>query len=140
MIRRLSQDRRGATAVEFALVAPALLAAIFLLLEGGRMIWTQQVLQETAFAAARCMALKSDGCTAPGDMPGWAVAHAAASGVRIPAESVTPEADAGKANALCDNRTGMNSIAIVSPYAVAAGNILPATVHALTASACFPAA
>lgn len=140
MIRHLFRDRRGATAVEFALVAPAMLAMIFLLLEGGRMIWTQQVLQETAFAAARCMALKSSDCTDVSAMPAWAVTRARASGVRIAAGAVHIESNAASNNPLCQNQLGMNGVAITSPFASRIRHILPVAGHGLTASACFPVA
>jgi len=113
---------------------------IFLLLEGGRMIWTQQVLQETAFATARCMALRSANCTDPGAMPAWAAARARASGVSIATDAVRVEGDASIGNPLCGDRAGMNSVAISSPFATAVGRLLPGAGRSLTARACFPAA
>ena len=51
----IAQD--GATAVEFALVLPMFLMLVFGSIEFGRLLWTQQALQETAIAGARCMAI-----------------------------------------------------------------------------------
>jgi hypothetical protein len=48
--------------VEFALVAPVFLAPLFGTLEFGRALWTQQALQQTAIAGARCMALPQTNC------------------------------------------------------------------------------
>lgn len=135
MIRRLSGCARGAAALEFALVAPALIGMIVLILEGGRMIWTQQVLQETAFNAARCLGVGGPGCTEAA-MPGWARDQAGQSGLRIAAATVTATASA--APALCDNRAGMSRIGIASPYAGAVGRLLPRARTMLYASACFP--
>lgn len=62
MMRRLIRDRSGASAVEFALVAPFLMALMF----GGMVmalgIWTGNLLQETSQEAARCIAIGSSAC------------------------------------------------------------------------------
>jgi hypothetical protein len=133
MIRRLARADRGAAAVEFALIAPALFAIIFLVLEGGRMAFTQQTLQETAFAAARCFGLKVDGC-ALGDIRGWTVARARRSGLVIAPTTVEPLTPT-----TCNGRAGMSQITIASPYANAVGSILPAARPLMTVRACFPA-
>lgn len=49
--------RDGAAAVEFALVVPMFLMLVFGAVEFGRLLWTQQALQETAIAGARCVAI-----------------------------------------------------------------------------------
>jgi Flp pilus assembly protein TadG len=54
---RLVNANDGATAVEFALVVPMFLALVFGAIEFGRILWTQQALQETAIAGARCLAI-----------------------------------------------------------------------------------
>ena len=55
--RRLAVASDGATAVEFALVVPMFLALVYGAIEFGRLLWTEQALQETAIAGARCMAI-----------------------------------------------------------------------------------
>jgi TadE-like protein len=66
----LGRAQNGATLVEFALVAPVFLALLFGTLEFGRALWTQQALQETAIAGARCMALPQTSCaTSTGTPP-----------------------------------------------------------------------
>jgi Flp pilus assembly protein TadG len=47
----------GTTAIEFALVAPVFLMFLFGIVEFGRLLWTEQALQQTAVAGARCMAI-----------------------------------------------------------------------------------
>jgi len=47
----------GTTAIEFALVAPIFMMFLFGTIEFGRLLWTEQALQETAIAGARCMAI-----------------------------------------------------------------------------------
>lgn len=74
--RKLSfGDRRGVTAIEFALVAPVLFILIFGALELGLIWWTKNALQVTAALTARCVALGS--CTDPtafavNSASGWA--------------------------------------------------------------------
>ena len=62
----LGQAQGGTSAIEFALVAPAFLALLLGTVEFGRLLWTEQALQETAIAGARCMAILQSGCTAGG--------------------------------------------------------------------------
>jgi hypothetical protein len=133
-MRRRTLGERGAAAVEFALIAPAMFALVFLVLEGGRMAFTQQVLQETAFAAARCLGLKADGCTSVGDMPAWTAARARRTGLVIAAGTVV-----ATATTTCENRAGMSRVTISSPYSNAVGSILPPARALLTVRACFPA-
>ena len=62
MLHLLRGDRRGVTAVEFALVAPVFMMFMFLIIDGGRAVWTYQTLQEVASNSARCAALGLTGC------------------------------------------------------------------------------
>ena len=52
-IGRFWLARRGATAVEFALIAPAFLATLIAILEVTLFLFAQQVLQNAAVATAR---------------------------------------------------------------------------------------
>lgn len=56
-LRSLFRACGGATAVEFAFVAPMFLMLVFGTVEFGRLLWTKQALQETAIAGARCVAI-----------------------------------------------------------------------------------
>jgi Flp pilus assembly protein TadG len=51
--RRLRRDERGATAVEFGLVAVPLLALLLAIIEAAMIFWAQQVLQTAVSDAAR---------------------------------------------------------------------------------------
>lgn len=61
-LSRLIGDRRGATAVEFAMVAGPLLLLLFGTIEFGRLMWLRQALEETATVGARCMAIPQADC------------------------------------------------------------------------------
>ena len=64
LMRRLIGDRRGASAVEFAMIIGPLILLVTGSMEFGRIYWTQEVLNETAAAGSRCMGLPESGCRA----------------------------------------------------------------------------
>ena len=53
----IAADRRGTTAIEFAILLPAFLLLFLGVFEFGRIIWTQVTLQQAVQAAARCLAV-----------------------------------------------------------------------------------
>jgi len=59
--------RRGAVAVEFAIVAPILVAVVFGLVELGRAFETQNMLEVAAREGARFASMDRDGLLAPGE-------------------------------------------------------------------------
>jgi Flp pilus assembly pilin Flp len=64
-MRRLAADRRGATALEFALVAPLVFALLFGSIETGRYIWFAAALDHAVGAAARCAEVVGGACATP---------------------------------------------------------------------------
>lgn len=86
MIRRLIDEAKGATIVEFAVVAPLFCLMVLMILQGGIAFQRWNAVQATARTAARCLAIASPRCTtsAPGaGDPGttYTLAAAAANGV-----------------------------------------------------------
>ncbi|EHH03597.1 hypothetical protein ATCR1_20940 [Agrobacterium tumefaciens CCNWGS0286] len=61
-IRNLLCEHSGASAVEFALVAPVFLLMLFGMIEFARLFWTTHALHETAIATARCMGIPQLEC------------------------------------------------------------------------------
>jgi TadE-like protein len=61
------RNRRGAVAVEFAIVAPILVAVVFGLIELGRAFETQNMLEVAAREGARFASMDRDGLLAPGE-------------------------------------------------------------------------
>ncbi len=55
-------DCNGGAAVEFAMLAPALLFFLLITVEAGRMIWTKNALQYAVTQAARCNAIGNPAC------------------------------------------------------------------------------
>ena len=54
--------REGTTAVEFALIAPALFMILFGAVEFGRLLWTQAALHFAVEEAARCASVTPSVC------------------------------------------------------------------------------
>jgi Flp pilus assembly pilin Flp len=60
---QLRRDGRGATALEFAVVAGIFLPICLGILDAGLLLWTKGALQTTAALTARCAAIASPACT-----------------------------------------------------------------------------
>lgn len=140
-LRVLGRADGGTAAIEFAIVAPAFLMLLLGTVEFGRLLWTQQALQETAIAGARCMAILQTGCTAGGryyssaNTTTYIQQIANQWGVSIPSSGIalTP-------NATCGGTTGFSQVTITSTFNTAVPQIvlLAAGGTSLSATACFP--
>jgi Flp pilus assembly protein TadG len=62
LIRALARSRSGHSAVEFALLAPAMLMFILGIGEVGRVLWLQNALDYAVVGAARCMSNSPSTC------------------------------------------------------------------------------
>ncbi|MBW8744314.1 MAG: pilus assembly protein [Sphingomonas sp.] len=136
MIRALFRNRDGATAVEFALLGPTFLMFLFLLLDGGRMIFAKQSLNELATATARCMAIKQVSCPDVASTQTWAVNRGLArSNLQLSTGDV-----AINLNATCGGVPNMIQATISMPWKKGAMTLLPQSVApaSLSATACFP--
>ncbi|HWU04457.1 MAG TPA: TadE/TadG family type IV pilus assembly protein, partial [Novosphingobium sp.] len=102
--RRFPGNRAGLATVEFAFLAPVMLGFILLLIAGGRMEWTRQVLQEAADSGARCMAIGGSSCGTTATVQSYTAARAQSGGVLLSASAVTVTS-----NQTCNGVTGMNS-------------------------------
>jgi Flp pilus assembly protein TadG len=133
--RRFIEDRSGAPALEFALIAPTLFLVIMGGIESSRLLWTQSALEMSVAQAARCYAWQVSGCTTT-------------SGVKTFAASVAPQLNFSTSVFTATNPApstscscGATQCAEVSasyPYTFIAQGLLPMT-PTLQASACFPA-
>jgi Flp pilus assembly protein TadG len=136
MIRSFLRDRRGAGVVEFALLAPTFLMFLFLLLDGGRMMFAKQSLNELATATARCLAIRESGCADASSTQSWAVARGLArSNLKLASSNV-----AINASATCAGVSNMVQATISMPWKKGAMTLLPQSIapSSLTATACFP--
>lgn len=62
---RLARCSRGATALEFALIAPPLLMLLIGTMDVGRLLWTRAALHDAVARAARCVAVTPEICGNP---------------------------------------------------------------------------
>ena len=133
---RLVHNQRGASAVEFALLAPTFLMFLFLLFDGGRMMFAKQSLNELATATARCMATKQTACANTSSTQSWAVSRGLArNNLQLTSGNVTINTAA-----TCGGVSNMIQATITMPWKKGAMMLLPQSVapNALTATACFP--
>ena len=119
-------DRRGASALEFGLIAPLFFAFVFGIVELGLLLWTQAGLQHGVEIAARCATVNSSLC--PTNKPNVITTYASqqAFGLSLPASTFT------YASPACGNQVSA-SYQFQFPQIL---NLAPLT---LTAVACFPA-
>jgi Flp pilus assembly protein TadG len=135
----------GVAAIEFALVAPLFLALVFGSIEYGRLLWTQQALQQAATAGARCMAvaqgaIQSSVCASGGSY--------SASSTKSQIESIASgwglsvqDSDITLDNAAtCGGATGFSQVTITNNFKTPIPQIvqLASSGTALTATACYP--
>ena len=72
ILRRFRDDTDGATALEFGLTAPAFVMAIFGVVQGGLILWTQLGLQQAVELGARCASVNSTLCSSTSDIQNYA--------------------------------------------------------------------
>lgn len=61
----LAADRRGATALEFAIVGSVFMLLSLGVIQAGLLLWTKDTLQSVAVLTARCAAIASPACPDP---------------------------------------------------------------------------
>jgi Flp pilus assembly protein TadG len=136
MMRDLLRNRRGGAAVEFALIAPTFLMFLFLILDGGRMIFARQALNDLAAATARCAAIKATGCTDVGSTQSWAVSRGLNhNNLQVAANDVTIQT-----GTVCNSVANMAKATISITWKKGAMMLLPQSIapSTLTSVACFP--
>ncbi len=132
-------EAAGSTATEFALVAPAFLMFLFLILDGGRMMFAKQALNELAAATARCWAIKATGCGTTAETQSWAVARGAA---RSMLSIVSTDVLVSPSMTSCNGQNNMAKATISMTFRKGALLLLPqsSVPSQLSSTACFPVA
>jgi Flp pilus assembly protein TadG len=118
------RDIGGATALEFALCAPAFFMLMMGIVELGLLVWMQLGLQQGAEAAARCASINHTTCGNAGQIQGYAAAQSY--GLAVPTSAFTVSTQA------CGNQVQASYIPTFLPS-------FPIPTPTLTAQACFPA-
>jgi Flp pilus assembly protein TadG len=138
-LRRFLRCGRGATAVEFALVATPFLLLVVGGLEFGRVEWTRQGLQQTAIQGARCMGLLQSDCAASGAYSaGGTQDYLSGVGAHW-GLSLTPANMSLNRSATCAGVAGFSSVNLTYTFdSVVPGLVQMLGSKTMTASACFP--
>ena len=121
--RRFTIDISGATALEFAMCAPAFFMLVMGIVQGGLLVWMQLALQQGVEAAARCASINKNSCSTASQIQSYASAQSY--GLTPPTSAFTVTTPA------CGNMVQ----ASYNPPFLTAIAISSVT---LTASACFP--
>jgi Flp pilus assembly protein TadG len=119
-------DERGATALEFAILAPVFFLLIFGIIAFGLLFWTQVGLQHGAEMAARCASINSTLC--PNSNPSVITNYAMQQtlGLSLPSSTFS------YSTPVCGNQ-------VSATYTFVFPDILNLGPLTLTARACFPA-
>jgi Flp pilus assembly protein TadG len=120
----LLSARHGTTAVEFALLAPALLLILFGAIEFGRLMWTQSALHFAVEEAARCASVTPSVCGTSSQITAFAAT--AISPLNITSTAFTSTSPS------CGHQVSASF-----PYQFVVTGLFPFT-PTLTAQACFP--
>lgn len=123
-MKRFIRDQRGSTAIEFALVAPALFTLLYGSIEFGRLMWTQSALNFAVEEAARCASVTPTTCGTSSQIATYAAGTISAN--YIPATAFEG------ATASCGHQV---TASFVYPFVVT--GLMPAG-PTLSATACFP--
>jgi Flp pilus assembly protein TadG len=135
----------GSAVIEFAMVAPIFLMLVFGSIEFGRLLWTQQALQQAAIAGARCMAIaqgaiQSSSCASSGSYnatstKSYIESTAGGWGVSVKDADITLDN-----TATCGGTTGFSQVTITNTFNTPVPQLvqLAAGGTTLTATACYP--
>ena len=125
---KIWRDERGATALEFAILAPVFFLLIFGIIAFGMLFWTQVGLQHGAEMAARCASINTTLCPNGNQSAVTNYAMQQALGLSLPASTFTYSTPPPP----CGNQ-------VSAIYTFVFPDILNLSPLTLTALACFPA-
>ncbi|HEY1613542.1 MAG TPA: TadE/TadG family type IV pilus assembly protein [Rhizomicrobium sp.] len=138
--RGLWRAVRGTAAIEFAVLAPALLTVAYGVYEFGRMAWTLEALQESATQGARCAGIKQTSCETGGAFSSSATATyiqgvATGWGLTIPSADIT-----ATGSTTCAGVSGFAQVQISYVFNTTVANLLPSLANGatLTVKSCYP--
>jgi Flp pilus assembly protein TadG len=139
-VRRLFRDGSGTAAIEFGIVALPLLMLVVGVFEFARLYWTQEALQESATAGARCVGILQSSCASGGAYSSanaitYVQGVASNWGITIPTADITPTNSTS-----CGGTSGFSQVQIVYTFNTLVPNIIPISPSGqnLTVTSCYP--
>lgn len=137
LLRTLRRSTMAATAVEFALLAPVFITMMFGIVEGGRLFWTRQVLNNVAYSTVRCISINSS-CNTTTLAKNFAIAKARGYGITLTTSSITLTPDPiNSTGTTCKTYSNSNKVDVTANFNSALKGFVPLPTS-LTATACFP--
>jgi len=105
--------RDGVVAMEFAIIASALMMLTLGTIEFGRLLWTQEALNATAIQTARCIGVRSSSCASGGtynasDTTTYAETVASGWGVTLTAADITATNNEGSGTCAGDAQVSIS--------------------------------
>ncbi len=132
----MRQGETGSVAIEFALVALALLTLTFGGIEYARLLWTWQALQLAGDETARCVAIGGSGCATPSTYAINAAAHYGAGGLLATGVQVVNPTSAAPCNSLTGNTAV--SVTLSLSFTSPASTLISSLNRTLTSVSCYP--
>jgi Flp pilus assembly protein TadG len=130
---RLARSTRASAAIEFALVATALIPLTFAIIELGLVLWMQTAMQSVASLTARCAAISSPLCS--GNVPAYAVTLA---NNWTLAGAITQANVSVSATTTCNSASATFQQVTISVPVWSAVLLKPFLPNTITVSSCFP--
>src|SRR5271156_5723092 len=111
--RKLLAARDAVVAMEFAIVASALMLLTLGTIEFGRLLWTQEALDATAIQTARCIGVRSSSCASGGAYSSTSTTHYAKQvssgwGITLTDANITPTASGASGTCLGDAQVSIS--------------------------------
>lgn len=131
-LMRLRSCSKGATLVEFALLAPIFFMMMFGIIESSRLLWMQQILDDVAYSTARCVSVDS-ACVGVQAQRDYAVTLAAHHGIALSREKVM-----SNAKVTCLGYDNSSEVSISLTFDTPARGVVPGLPEVLEAYSCFP--
>ncbi|HEY5046449.1 MAG TPA: TadE/TadG family type IV pilus assembly protein [Rhizomicrobium sp.] len=139
-LRNIIRAHDGTAAIEFAIVAVPLLMLALGIFEFARIYWTQEALQESATAGARCVGILQSSCASggvysSGNAASYVETVASGWGITVPGADVTITNAA-----TCGGVSGFSQVSINFTYVALGASILPASLKGklLQVQSCYP--
>ena len=136
----MTLDRRGTTALEFAIIAPVFLALLFAAIEYGRLFWTLQAMQLASDKTARCVASGNSVCSSASTYAINTAAGYGATGLTSAGVTIQNPLTTTSAGPSCTPSSGNTAVRVQFSltFATVVPGLLPGMPTTLATVSCYP--